>query len=128
LKHLLDDTGVWKEGDQLHNHVVDYFSILLLDTNNNQRVLDSLHPRVTTAMNEALLAPFSAVEVKKALFDIGDLKAPGHDGLHAIFYKRFWHLLGDDLVHEGWNDTTIVLIPKVKVPEKVNATISYQFM
>jgi hypothetical protein len=67
LKHLLDDTGVWKEGDQLHNHVVDYFSILLLDTNNNQRVLDSLHPRVTTAMNEALLAPFSAVEVKKAL-------------------------------------------------------------
>jgi hypothetical protein len=48
-----------------------------------------------------------------------------------VFYKRFWHLLGDDLVHEvlaavntctipkGWNDTTIVLIPKVKVPEKV---------
>jgi hypothetical protein len=133
LKRLLDDTGVWKEGDQLHNHVVDYFSHLYTseDTNNNQHVLDSVHPRVTTAMNEALLAPFSAVEVKKALFDIGDLKAPGPDGLHAIFYKRFWHLLGDNLVHEvlaavntcsipeGWNDTTIVLIPKVKVPEKV---------
>jgi hypothetical protein len=40
-------------------------------------------------MNDVLLAPFSAEEVKKALFDIGDLKAPGPDGLHAIFYKRF---------------------------------------
>jgi hypothetical protein len=82
-------------------------------------------------MNETLLAPYTPEEVKKALFSIGDLKAPGPDGLHAIFYKRFWHLLGDDLVHEvlaavnsceipaGWNDTTIVMIPKVKNPEKV---------
>jgi hypothetical protein len=69
--------------------------------------------------------------VKKALLKIGDLKAPGPNGLHAIFYKRFWHLLGDDLVHEvlaavnncvipeGWNNTTIVMIPKIKTPEKV---------
>ena len=82
-------------------------------------------------MNEALLAPYSEEEVKRALFSIGDLKAPGPDGLHAIFYKKFWHLLGQDLVKEvleavnsgvippGWNTTTIVLIPKVDNPEKV---------
>ena len=70
--------------------------------------------------------------MKKALFSIGDLKAPGPDGLHAIFYKRFWSMLGDDLVKEvlhtvntrvipeGWNRTTIVLIPKVETPEKVS--------
>uniref|UniRef100_A0A453K866 Reverse transcriptase domain-containing protein n=1 Tax=Aegilops tauschii subsp. strangulata TaxID=200361 RepID=A0A453K866_AEGTS len=40
-------------------------------------------------MNNALLAPYTAEDVHKALFDIGDLKAPGPDGLHAIFYKRF---------------------------------------
>jgi hypothetical protein len=133
LRKLLDDTGVWKEGEQLHAHVVDYFSHLFTseDTGNVQGVLDTVHPRVTPAMNEMLTTPFSAEEVKKALFEIGDLKAPGPDGLHAIFYKRFWYLLGDDLTHEvleavntckipkGWNDTTIVLIPKVKVPEKV---------
>jgi hypothetical protein len=133
LRRLLDDTGVWKEGEQLKSHVVDYFSQLFTaeDTDQVQEVIDAVHPRVTPAMNEALLALFSPEEVKKALFDIGDLKAPGPDGLHAIFYKRFWHLLGDDLVHEvlsavnsmsipdGWNDTTIVLVPKIKVPEKV---------
>ena len=39
-------------------------------------------------MNNALLSPYTADDVRKALFDIGDLKAPGPDGLHAIFYKR----------------------------------------
>jgi hypothetical protein len=40
-------------------------------------------------MNNMLTAPFSAKDVKKAVFSIGDLKAPGMDGLHAIFYKKF---------------------------------------
>jgi hypothetical protein len=83
-------------------------------------------------MNQGLTAPFSCEEVKKALFQIGDLKAPGPDGMHAIFYKRFWDLLGDDLVKEvldavnsaklpdGWNDTTVVLIPKVNNPTMVS--------
>lgn len=83
-------------------------------------------------MNRSLLSPFQAEEVRKVLFSIGDLKAPGPDGLHAVFYKRFWDMLGDDLVGEvlqavnnsiipeGWNDTTIVMIPKVENPDKVS--------
>ena len=51
-------------------------------------------------MISALLAPYTVDDVRKALFDIGDLKAPGPDGLHAIFNKRFWPMLGDDLVDE----------------------------
>jgi hypothetical protein len=70
--------------------------------------------------------------VKKAAFSIGDLKTPGLDGLHAIFYKRFWGLSGDDKTNEilqamntriilpgGWNDTTVVLIPKIDCPESI---------
>ena len=69
--------------------------------------------------------------MKKALFSIGDLKASGPDGLHAIFFKRFWNMLGEELtdevlqavnsstILEGWNDTTIVMIPKVDNPDKV---------
>jgi hypothetical protein len=41
-------------------------------------VLDAVHVRITTAMNETLLAHFTAEEVK-ALFSIGDLKVSGRD-------------------------------------------------
>jgi hypothetical protein len=51
-------------------------------------------------MNEKLLAPFSAEDVKKAAFSIGDYKAPGPDGLHAIFYKKFWSICGEDITTE----------------------------
>ena len=82
-------------------------------------------------MNEALLAPFTGDEVWAALESIGDLKAPGADGMPSIFYKQFWQLLGERVKKEvlevlnggdmpqGWNDTIIVLIPKVKQPEKL---------
>ena len=73
-----------------------------------------------------------AEEVKRALFSIGDLKAPGTDGLHAIFFKKCWHILGDVLtaevlsainnkiIPEGWNDTVIILIPKVDEPKRIS--------
>jgi hypothetical protein len=63
-------------------------------------VLEKVQPKVSQVMNEQLLAPFSAEDVKKAIFNIGDLKAPGPDGLHAIFYKRFWSICGDAITSE----------------------------
>ena len=38
--------------------------------------------------------PYTEEEVTKALFSIGDLKAPRPDGLHAIFYKKILACLG----------------------------------
>ena len=82
-------------------------------------------------MNESLLAPFSGDEVWAALESIGDLKAPGPDGMPSVFYKRFWNLVGEKVKREvldflnggnmpqGWNDTVIVLIPKTKQPERL---------
>jgi hypothetical protein len=94
--------------------------------------LEKVIPRVTVEMNTKLMAPFSADDVKKVFFSIGDLKAPGPDGLHAIFYKKFWHIIGEDItgavlqaindkkIPKGWNETIIVLIPKVDNPKEVS--------
>jgi len=77
-------------------------------------------------MNEALMEPFTGEEIWKALESIGDLKAPGADGMPSIFNKRFWYFIGDQIKKEvlnggpmpvGWNETIIVLIPKISSPQ-----------
>jgi hypothetical protein len=54
----------------------------------NQHLLNKMKKKVTMGMNKALVAPFSAEEVKKTLYRIGDLKAHGPDGLH-FFIRGF---------------------------------------
>ena len=51
-------------------------------------------------MHDGLLKEFTADEVRVALDNIGDLKAPGPDGMPAVFYKKFWDTVGDQVVHE----------------------------
>jgi hypothetical protein len=51
-------------------------------------------------MNEHLMAEFTREEIKEALDSIGDLKAPGVDGMPAIFYKKIRGTVGDTVVHE----------------------------
>jgi hypothetical protein len=71
------------------------------------------------------------MEVKAALDHIGHLKAPGPDGMPSLFYKKYWHIMGYTIVKEvlnvlkggampkGWNETFVVLIPKVKDPSRI---------
>ena len=58
-------------------------------------------------------------------------KALGPDGMNALFYQRFWNIVGDSIITvvfdflnigsmvPGINHTNIVLIPKVKNSKKM---------
>ena len=82
-------------------------------------------------MNENLGAVFSQEEVWEALKEMGELKALGADGMPVLFYKKFWSMVGEKVkeevlavlngedMPEGWNETVIVLIPKISSPEKL---------
>jgi hypothetical protein len=80
-----------KEEAEMAAVVTNYFRDLF-SSNAGHRVnelLEKVTPRVTNEMNELLVREFSAEEVKAALDCIGDLKAPGLDGLPAVFYKSY---------------------------------------
>lgn len=34
------------------------------------------------------------------LLQIGKGRAPGPDGMPALFYKRFWHIVGEKVIDE----------------------------
>ena len=94
-------------------------------------VLKCVQEKVTWHMNESLMKPFTAEEVREALFMMGANKAPGLDGLTAGFYQYHWEELGPgvtaavlDFLNGGdmpecINRTRIVLIPKVKHPQEM---------
>lgn len=94
-------------------------------------LIDKVEPRVTGAMRAVLDAEFTREEVKEALDYIGDLEVPGPDGMPSVVYKKHWHFMGDQIVDEvlavlnggpipeGWNNTVVVLIPKVKNPSRI---------
>jgi len=124
--------GERRKKDFISNYFLQLFSTSVsTDEGQLQRLISVVQPRVTPAMNAQLMSEFSEEEIKQALFAIGDLKAPGPDGLPVVFYQTFWDVVGVRLTREvmevlkggripaSWNEATIALIPKTEKPERV---------
>ncbi|XP_024171772.1 uncharacterized protein LOC112177744 [Rosa chinensis] len=50
-------------------------------------------PKVTDDMNLDLCAPYSALEIRAALFQMYPTKAPEPDGMPHLFFQKYWELL-----------------------------------
>ena len=79
-----------------------------------------------------LTLPFSPEDVKLAIFDIAEDKAPGPDGFSSGFFKAAWPVVGTEVTRavldffttgkllKQVNTTLLALIPKVHTPMSVN--------
>ncbi|GJX79146.1 RNA-directed DNA polymerase, eukaryota, reverse transcriptase zinc-binding domain protein [Tanacetum coccineum] len=88
--------------------------------------------KISNAEALSLEEDVSSKEIKDALFDIGDNKAPGPDGYSVVFFKKAWKVIGDDFCKavkeffnsgkllKDLNSIVISLIPKTQSPLKVN--------
>nr|GEW66670.1 hypothetical protein [Tanacetum cinerariifolium] len=79
-----------------------------------------------------MVANVNDKEIKEALFDIGENKAPDPDGYSSAFFKHSWSIIGKDICQaikeflntskllEVLNANLITLIPKIPQPHKVS--------
>lgn len=93
-----------------------------------QEVLGAVSRRVTPEMNNLLLQPYSAEEIKMVVFQRHPSKSAGPDGMPPFCYQQFWHVVGSDVVEAvryflqcGYFGkemcfTHVVLVPKVNEP------------
>ena len=116
--------------DLATNHFEDIFKASTCDR--LEECLNAVSHKMTSNMQEVLSSEYSAEEIKAALFQMGPTKAPGSNGMNALFYQKFWHIVGNDVINvvldflntgnmvPDINYTHIILIPKVKSPEKMS--------
>ncbi|KAI5335391.1 hypothetical protein L3X38_025524 [Prunus dulcis] len=94
-------------------------------------ILEAVQLVVTREMNARLLLHFRRKELEKALGQMFPTKSPGMDGMPALFYQKYWRVVGDDVTDlclnilngrdsvQTINHTLLTLIPKTKCPAQV---------
>jgi hypothetical protein len=112
---------------EVGNEFVSFYQ-RLLGSSRTTLPLDSavIHsgPCLPSSSHGLLLAPVSQEDIRKAVFSIGNDKAPGPDGYSSFFFKQAWDIIGGDVCaavkdffHSGRllkqvNHSIIVLVPK----------------
>ena len=131
---LHDATGNWIAEDiGVEKVEVDYFEELFTTTSPTEfdDFLTEVTPGLTPQMNQRLLRLATEDDVREALFMMHPEKAPGPDGMTALFFQHSWHIIKKDLVDmvnnflvsgimdPRLNITNICMIPKTESPTRM---------
>lgn len=90
-----EDGSVVTGGPELTNYVCSFFQELFTTKPSTRlaELAEKVQPRVTPLMNGCLMQEFMKEEIKAALDHIGNLKAPGPDGMPSLVYKKHWEMM-----------------------------------
>ncbi|XP_050217337.1 uncharacterized protein LOC126668167 [Mercurialis annua] len=133
IDKLRDEEGCWKYSKQKVEGIISrYYSNLFSESNSDVINFGDVIQRVSHLDNVCLINPITESEVGKAVFSMHNDKSPGLYGFNPTFYKKYWAIVGKDVVtmcrdffekgvlRDGLNDTNLVLIPKISNPERVS--------
>ncbi|GMI81993.1 hypothetical protein HRI_001868600 [Hibiscus trionum] len=135
IRSLENDSGVICMNEQEMGQVArNYFTDLFTTkgVGDCSRILEGVACCIDNDMNNKLTRDFDKAEFWEAVKSMQPLKAAGEDGLGALFYQKFWHVLGNDVVEfctsvlagtipmSVFNHTRIVLIPKNDSPTNMS--------
>ncbi|CAH9135062.1 unnamed protein product [Cuscuta epithymum] len=125
----LEDGSLTNSLDQVATEFISFFKGLFgtsVDSQNFDPLVMASGPTIDATLANDLIRPVTDLEIRQALFDIGNEKAPGPDGYSSTFFKTNWDIVGEDMceaVKEIFvsgtllrqvNHTVVALIPKTK--------------
>ena len=133
IKGILKN-GEWIEDPKLVKaEFFDHFSSRFKLGSGIHPSLDAdMFQRLSSSQRDHLDQNITREEIKRAVWDCDEDRAPGPDGFTFKFFKTFWELIEGDVdrfVHEffrtnsfpkGCNSSFIALIPKVHDAKFVN--------
>ncbi|KAL2235629.1 UNVERIFIED_CONTAM: hypothetical protein Sindi_1295100 [Sesamum indicum] len=103
ILQINDENGTThSDQEEIAHEFVSYYQNLLGGTRRRWTVnIQYLRPWarhcITDEEANHLLLPFSPDDVKKAVFDIAEDKAPGPDGYSSGFFKAAWPIVGEEV-------------------------------
>ncbi|KAA3468559.1 reverse transcriptase [Gossypium australe] len=130
FKLTLDNGKEINEESAIQEEAKLYFENLFTShgITNPSEILEGIERSISVEVNDRLQAPFTEEEVILALKGMGPTKAPGPDGFPTIFFQKYWHIMGKEVLGyclgvlneerevDTVNTTNIVLIPKIHKP------------
>jgi hypothetical protein len=132
---LQDNNGQWiYEENALQNLMVNFYKNLYSSSHITDIDFPTYQsfPTIKEDDLNLLKSEITIEETKHALFSMGNLKSPGPDGFHPVFFKSQWDIVGTALHKlvvncfidpnhiEEINNTCITLIPKCEDPSMAN--------
>ena len=129
VRRIRNEAGTWYEDEEeIMECFANYFEHLFQSNESSDMapVINLVKPMLSTEVAAQIGAPFRREEVTEALSQMHPNKAPGPDGMNAMFYQTFWDTIGEEVITKVLNllnnvdnidvvnQTHIVLIPKKK--------------
>ncbi|KAK1423484.1 hypothetical protein QVD17_18787 [Tagetes erecta] len=123
--------GQWLTNpEDIKNHIVSFFELKFSEPLLDRPTLSSDGFKCLDPLTaHEIITPFSANEIKRAVWDCGGDKAPGPDSFTFKFFKRYWNIFELDFanimsyfyssckINRGCNSSFITLIPKINDPQ-----------
>ncbi|KAE8661204.1 hypothetical protein F3Y22_tig00116937pilonHSYRG00119 [Hibiscus syriacus] len=138
IQILINDQGRRLESfDEMAVEVTEFYSGLLgtvypgVKNCDPNLLKDLMQFNLPPDYSSNLVNEVTGEEIKEAIFNQGNDKAPVPDGFTPYFFKKLWFMVGEDVIKAikyffqetfilpAFNATTIALVPNVHNPNKV---------